>query len=252
LLSKFQQGGAEILFSKQADLDGNNTTDWLVGASAVEENLWIREMLFTILDLGNFQYELVQFEKDYLASLNPNYLQEQYLKVPDLEVPIVFLRNEDYLTVFYIDYQPGNTSVINLFEEFDVAEIEIINRDGQLEIHIYEIDEWDTTRNFEWHVYRWESETKKFIPIDLATESILHGENPELGIPILNQVLAKYDELDANNSVYKTRLLYFLGLVYELSRNEVDAAHTYWQIWNDYPESPYALMARAKLEAITP
>jgi hypothetical protein len=42
--------------------------------------------------------------------------------------------------------------------------------------------------------------------------------------------------------------LYLLGLAYELA-GEVDrAAETYWILWRDHPESPYALMARAKIE----
>ena len=27
---------------------------------------------------------------------------------------------------------------------------------------------------------------------------------------------------------------------------------TYWQLWRDYPDSPYTLMARRKLEAVGP
>jgi hypothetical protein len=47
-------------------------------------------------------------------------------------------------------------------------------------------------------------------------------------------------------------LQYLLGLAYELSGDEANAVHTYWQVWHDYPNNPYALMARHKLEPIEP
>ena len=50
----------------------------------------------------------------------------------------------------------------------------------------------------------------------------------------------------------RPRLFYLLGLAYELSSNAREAVQAYWQLWHDYPDNPYTLMARRKLEAITP
>ncbi len=43
-----------------------------------------------------------------------------------------------------------------------------------------------------------------------------------------------------------------LGLAYELSDREPDAIQTYWQLWQDYPDNPYAQLAESKLELIKP
>jgi len=50
----------------------------------------------------------------------------------------------------------------------------------------------------------------------------------------------------------KLYLLYLLGLAYELSGDEHNAVKTYWQLWRDYPDSPYTLIARRKLAAVGP
>ena len=44
------------------------------------------------------------------------------------------------------------------------------------------------------------------------------------------------------------RPLYLLGLAYELSGDEANAVDAYWTLWQTFPESPYALLAQAKLE----
>jgi len=50
----------------------------------------------------------------------------------------------------------------------------------------------------------------------------------------------------------RPRLMYLLGLAYELSGDELNAVKTYWQLWHDYLDNPYTLMARRKLEPIAP
>lgn len=53
-----------------------------------------------------------------------------------------------------------------------------------------------------------------------------------------------------NEGKLRSYLLYLLGLTYELSGDETSAVGLYWQIWHKYPESPYALIIRHKLELI--
>jgi hypothetical protein len=43
---------------------------------------------------------------------------------------------------------------------------------------------------------------------------------------------------------------YLLGLAYELAGDEANALATYLQVWQNYSNSPYAIMAQAKLEPI--
>lgn len=43
---------------------------------------------------------------------------------------------------------------------------------------------------------------------------------------------------------------YLIGLTYELTGKGTDAAQTYLELWKSYPDSPYALIAYAKLEPV--
>jgi len=54
------------------------------------------------------------------------------------------------------------------------------------------------------------------------------------------------------NRAYCPAFYYTLGLAYELSGEEKNAVNTYWQLWRDYPESPFSQIAQFKLEKITP
>jgi hypothetical protein len=51
---------------------------------------------------------------------------------------------------------------------------------------------------------------------------------------------------------YCAAFLYTMGLTYELSGDAQKATEIYWQLWHDFPESPYALMAQYKLEPVSP
>jgi hypothetical protein len=70
-------------------------------------------------------------------------------------------------------------------------------------------------------------------------ETLLSGEiieqGPDYGIPLV-----------------KPCLLYMLGLAYELSDREPDVIQTYWQLWQDYPDNPFAQLAESKLELVKP
>jgi len=46
----------------------------------------------------------------------------------------------------------------------------------------------------------------------------------------------------------RPRLYYLLALAYELSDDHVNAIQNYWYLWQNYPDSPYAILAQAKLE----
>lgn len=48
----------------------------------------------------------------------------------------------------------------------------------------------------------------------------------------------------------ETQQRYLIGLTYELTGEGIQAAQTYLELWQSYPDSPYAIMAYAKLEQV--
>lgn len=53
-----------------------------------------------------------------------------------------------------------------------------------------------------------------------------------------------------NGAEVRTYLRYLLALTYELSGDESNAVDLYWQLWNEFPESPYTPLIRLKLELL--
>jgi hypothetical protein len=66
----------------------------------------------------------------------------------------------------------------------------------------------------------------------------------------LNELLAKSLFDSSGLNLIKAYLTYLLALTNELSGDEETAVNLYWQLWHDYPDSPYSLNARRKLERI--
>ena len=79
---------------------------------------------------------------------------------------------------------------------------------------------------------------------------IFSDNNPAGALLLVSKVLSESKKgYQPEMQPYYT---YLLALAYELTGDEVSAVQTYWQLRHDYPGSPYALMARAKLEPIAP
>ncbi len=83
--------------------------------------------------------------------------------------------------------------------------------------------------------------------ITIQAESLLLTEgDPVQAIPLLTDILAEPEQEHEDFS--RPRLYYLLGLAHELVGDDQNAVMAYWQLWRDYPDSPYVLLVRAKLE----
>jgi len=88
-----------------------------------------------------------------------------------------------------------------------------------------------------------------------AEAKLIVEANPSEAITLLKRVLAMPQgtyEGDCPPDVCAdySRLRYMLALSYELTGDEEKAIQTYWQLWHDHPGSAYAVLARARLEAV--
>jgi tetratricopeptide (TPR) repeat protein len=92
----------------------------------------------------------------------------------------------------------------------------------------YAPDEDETTRQY----------------FEQTVDDLLSGRNPE-------DVIGALEDIQSSMVCPETfgcdKLHYNLGLAYELMGKEALAVENYLTLWNDYPESIYTIMARAKL-----
>lgn len=81
-------------------------------------------------------------------------------------------------------------------------------------------------------------------------KDLFEGGNLVRAKASLNELLAKnlFDSSDLD--LVRAHLIYLLALTHELSGGEETAVTLYWQLWHDYPSSPYALNASRKLERL--
>ncbi len=79
-----------------------------------------------------------------------------------------------------------------------------------------------------------------------AKDDLFSGAEPTIVRQVL---LAVQKSSDFNcKDIDCAEFTYILGLTYELAGNEMEAVDTYLQLWREYPDSPFTIMARAKLE----
>jgi hypothetical protein len=78
--------------------------------------------------------------------------------------------------------------------------------------------------------------------INAAEIALMQRWEPGAGIPLLEKI-ASYPDYSGG-----ARILYMLGLAYELEGSNTRAVQAYWKCWSSYPESIYARLAQAKLE----
>lgn len=79
-----------------------------------------------------------------------------------------------------------------------------------------------------------------------AQKDLFAGADPALIITILRK--AQQDKDFDCKQLDCAHFQYLLGLAYELAQDEGGAIESYLKLWRDYPESPYTIMARSKLE----
>jgi tetratricopeptide (TPR) repeat protein len=104
-----------------------------------------------------------------------------------------------------------------------------------------------------WEGFRWDASRQEFRD-DLLEYNLFIEHDPNKAVEIAQTILPLLsDGMDIYADAYWfPRYYYLCGLSYELSGDTQKATEIYWQLWHDFPESPYALMAQYKLEPVKP
>jgi hypothetical protein len=100
-----------------------------------------------------------------------------------------------------------------------------------------------------WRVYLWSPSSEQYVMIDTVADFMSRGMTSE-AIAEIEYALDGLRAAGVTDGVHFTRLLYLLGLNYELIDDDEKAVQIYYQLWRDYPDSAFAVMARAKLAPI--
>jgi tetratricopeptide repeat protein len=205
---------------KQADLNDDGVEDWVAVLRMPGGRLWTL-------------WALIRNEKGLNAVLAKDYLY------PD----------ESFSATLMHLRAGADSAHVNVFILGDqVSAFQIIERQGSLKAAPFPLSEFESGQ------IPLLSQDEKIARVEQALFET--GDIPEaLGLLkdlVAGPIVAPRYSSDNEPDRVKPRLLYLLGLAYELSGDERAAVQAYWQLWHDYPHNPYTLMARRKLEAITP
>lgn len=141
----------------------------------------------------------------------------------------------------------------------EIMPVEIVPSSGFDNHRIYDITVGDTTLSmlcqsnprfpqpqFQFYNY-WVS--SDFL-VDIQTNMFTNPDFAEIAQRLEDFNISLLSKVPESNKMDITLLLYLRGLTYELAGEADKAASLYLQLWQSYPDSPYAIMARAKLEAV--
>jgi hypothetical protein len=268
----------------RVDIDGNGVEDWLVTLRTEPDTpTWVTSRQWAVwVFLRDGQtinpVEITTFWAD---------IPKISYEVHHLELqgnPVVILFAENHLSVFEIRKSQAALPLVSglqakpvfLIETWSMYRIDAFetSSDGQ-GITVYNrtyngfyspSDTWQAS-------YHWDETAHAYImleslpspqqqTIEAAGLALFESSHPEDAISLLQQLLAgeireTVTSRNENGWIYgppftRTYILYLLGLAYELSGDEANAVQTYWQLWHDYPDSPYSLLARRKLVVSIP
>jgi tetratricopeptide (TPR) repeat protein len=277
MINFLQEIGMDVLENVQMDIDGNGLSDWVLVAETandvVETEIWtILEtgkgyIPFHIVDEGHFPpdtHREYDFPSEFpdIQDVRTLFDVEIYLP-PDNDEPVTVLRVGDLLYVFRINWRHGMPLFHELTRTYPLEDVESysVQRTGsRFEIQVdYLTEEGGKREGYEWNTYTdsfnlveelWETppeETRDEIIVQ-AENTLLREGNPTEAIPLIQRALDHPED----SFIPRERIYYLLGLAYELLGDGRNAVQTYWQLWHDYPDSPYALMARHKLVLRSP
>lgn len=147
-----------------------------------------------------------------------------------------------------------NYTATDLSFDYDVENIVFSSEDSPPGYQVFYIKpKLDNYYGVPWSGYRWDSDRQQFRD-DLIEYELFVEHDPIKAIELAKTILPILMDWRGLDSVsyWLPRYFYLCGLSYELSGDAQKAAEIYWQLWHDFPESHYALLARYKLELINP
>jgi hypothetical protein len=177
---------------------------------------------------------------------------------------VVSVIEDDTLALFRIAIQPDAIQTERLFGRLGVSSYEVDSVNGETELLLHRTSGaveryvWDPDGTYEWFSQPAEIEKRNRTTQARKTiESIEQAFFPAGDIPQMRALLHVFfaeDQLAGTDLLdyaeYPARMLYLFGLAHELTGDEESAIEAYWELWSKYPESPFVLIVRRKLEPV--
>ena len=100
-----------------------------------------------------------------------------------------------------------------------------------------------------WDGYRWNPLTREF-QSDLSEYELFIRKDFARSVEVSHYEYGRLSGMTANTWFDYGHAYYLAALSSELAGDSKTAAKIYWQLWQKFPGSPYAILAKAKLEPV--
>jgi hypothetical protein len=264
IVTLLEQAGVRILGRSSLDLTGDHLDDAMammqISSADGSQLFWLAGFVRSASGIIPVTLNLSQLSNSSDLQ-NPGEYYISFYQPGGNTPPILILLVEGRLHILSIEIANKQAAVTTLytlhrvtnyqiFRYPDAFEIQVVLNPQQIFDLLGETLRWESaTQEFE--VTAWQVTNPLGIPLHLvayrAETLLLKANNPQAAIPLL-EVLA-FEPLPDDYHLYsRSESLYYLAWAYELTGDDISAAQAYWQLWQSYPDSVYALIAYARLE----
>lgn len=252
LPAELESYGVDIVYKESFDVNSDRKPDWILVPShhgrANDYDVW-----FVISSSNGYQTASWR----YLHSdENKPIFQTHLIQLPGEPNPSFIMDISD--DVLAVRFQTLNNRLS--FREtwvsfFSVASYEMIQAGDTFLIDLRLKPEY-MDRFYPFHVLaQWDPIEEEFITRDYYEETLLMGTQPKKStediLEVLNQILPQIED-GYNKKQEEPRYRYLLGLSYELAGDRENASSVYYELWRAFPDQPYGMMAKEKLQVVTP
>lgn len=256
------QAGVNVNSLNKQDVNSDGQDDWVViidtPGDDVPFDIWVLLTTATgvtplpLIDLERRAYDLLEQKPAHIQQITA-------IPLPNDDGSIVALDTSYQTWIFRIVSHGQTFKLVRLLSFSHGEQYAVREKDGLLELAVGSdctdgVYQWEPLF-FDFRLAQCNSMPKPNNWQNLLREgqtTLLAGQDPKSAIPLLARALSLWELTEDGWSYHASHIQYLLGLSYELSGDERQAVKTYWELWRDYPETPYALMAREKLQLISP
>ena len=251
------QAGVSIPYSAHQDLDGDGRLDWLLLTDARGTGYGVDAWVLLGSQDGYqavpvFEYDLPWLEEEFRYADSTARLET--LSLPGSSQPAQVLQIGRNLWVWRIHRKDQVAEVETLLDLSNRSLYYVDPYVDRFEIHPQEAEVWVFNNTYSerpaWSVYAWQEKAGGFTHIHPLERLIFELGRPQEAIPAIQAelTLLNKDPSDYDYPTLAARLTYLLGLSYELSGDSDSAVRSYLDVWRQFPETGFALLAQAKLE----
>ena len=247
------QAGVSLAYSAYLDLDNDGLLDWLLVVNIPGVDPTLEPWVLLGSERGYQAVPVLAYDQRWLLESTRSMIEFETLPLPGSRQPGQVLRIGDDLLVFRIHHRGQSAEVELLLALRD----RFVSPADRLEVHPEQSELWlyngSSASSPAWSIYAWPENGSAFTHIDPLERLIFELDQPQQAIPAIQTELAlvKGHDNPTYYSFLASRLTYLLGLSYELSGDPASAALTYLDLWRRFPETGFALLARAKLEPLS-